>query len=346
MKTFLSLFFVLFGLPLHSQNQDSINVLNASHEQRTQEIAKRISAHYIAPAIAAKIDSALRSDTKSGIFNNLTKEAFAKSLTAYLRRVGNDQHFFVKYLPNYQANSPKPDSKRQQEQDRITNSLENFGFEEVRRLEGNVGYIKHTGFVEPASGERTLAAVMDFIANTNALILDLRSNGGGDNGMVLLWCSYFFANKTNLYETRFRAKNTTVQNWTQGTVRGAKYLGKPLTILTNKRTFSAAEALAYVLQSHQIATVVGEQTAGAANPVEPFIINNEYLLLIPVGEVRSTITKTNWEHRGVTPDEKTTSENALTQAHLLALRAVLAKKQRCELPETDLRELIQRLEGK
>ena len=64
----------------------------------------------------------------------------------------------------------------------------NFGFEKVERLEGNVGYLDLRGFHRAEVGGDTAAAAMNFLANTDALIIDLRKNGGGAPDMVALIC--------------------------------------------------------------------------------------------------------------------------------------------------------------
>lgn len=308
------------------------------------EISKKIKDNYISVDSAAEIEVSINSAVKSGKFNNLSDEEFAAALTADLRFVSKDKHFFVEYLSDYRPQTNKANDKKQQELDNISNSLENFGFEDVKRLEGNVGYINFKGFAEPKSSETALVSAMNFVANTNSLIIDLRENRGGDNGMLLQFCSYFLNKKTNIYQTYFRNKGKNVENWTKAKVKGQKYLNKNIYFLTSANTFSAAEGLAFILQNYKLAKVVGEQTGGAANPIDPFIIGNKYLLLIPVGKITAASTKTNWEQIGVTPDEKVKAENALTKAHILALKEILKNKTRTELTETQISETIKNLE--
>lgn len=341
MKIIIVLIILLSTVFSHGQTADASQI---NREILTTEISKKIKDNYLSADAAAEIDSLISSAVKSGKFNNLSDEEFAAALTTYLRSISKDKHFYVKYLKDYRPETNKVNDKKQQELDNISNSLENFGFEDVRRLEGNVGYINFKGFAEPKSSETALASAMNFVSNTNSLIIDLRENRGGDNGMLLQFCSYFFNTKANVYQTYFRNKGKNVENWTQAKVKGQKYLNKDIYFLTSGKTFSAAEGLAFILQNYKLAKVVGEQTGGAANPVEPFIISNKYLLLIPVGKVTTALTKTNWEQIGVTPDEKIKAENALTKAHILALKEILKNKTRTELTETEISETIKKLE--
>jgi hypothetical protein len=335
------LIILLSTLSSYGQTVDASQI---NREILTTEISKKIKDNYLSAEVAAEIDSSISSAVKSGKFNDLSDEEFAAALTAYLRLISKDKHFYVKYLIDYRPEKNGTNNRKQQELDNISNSLENFGFEDVRRLAGNVGYINFKGFAEPKSSEVALASAMNFVSNTNSLIIDLRENRGGDNGMLLQFCSYFLNSKTNIYQTYFRNKGKNVENWTQTKVKGQKYFNKDIYFLTSGKTFSAAEGLAFILQNYKLAKVVGEQTGGAANPIEPFIIDNKYLLLIPVGKITTTSTKTNWEQIGITPDEKIKAENALTKAHILALKEILKNKTRTELTETEIDETIKRLE--
>ncbi|ASK29212.1 hypothetical protein CEY12_03430 [Chryseobacterium sp. T16E-39] len=304
-----------------------------------KEMVEKIKDHYVDKDLYKKLDAEFQLKD----FESLNGKNLAEELTKQLTKISQDQHFFVKYLENYTPEKQK-NAQETLESNNFHNSLENFGFENVQRLDGNIGYINFKGFAEPNSSSKTLESAMNFVANTNSLIIDLRENRGGDNGMLLLFCSYFFKEKTNLYSTYFRDKGKTVENNTESKVSGQKYLNKKVYILTSKYSFSAAEGLAYFLKAYQLAQVIGENTGGAANPVDEFIIANKYLLVVPVGKITAKITGGNWEHVGVSPDIKTTSKKAFEAAHLLALKDILKNKIQTELSENELENLIRQLE--
>ncbi len=222
----------------------------------------------------------------------------------------------------------------------------NYGFEKITRLDGNIGYIEYTGFPEGnKSAQQILDAAMNFVSNTNALIIDLRNNQGGDGKMVELFLSYFFAKKIKLSESYTRYNHKTTQSYTMQKVNGKKYLNKPIYILVNNKTISAAEALAYNLQQNKIAKVIGDKTYGAANPVKVFFIGNKYHLFIPISSEKNTITNTNWEHIGIDADIKISSEKALIKAQIIALENLLKSNIKMELTENDIKEKILKLEG-
>lgn len=315
----------------------------SEYDKMRMEMSEKVKKNYVDSEMYKKVDSLLQSETEIKDFKILNEKDFAASLTQKLRTVTKDDHFFVKFLPNYDPKN-EVNGKEEQKQNNYHNSLENFGFENVQRLEGNIGYINFKGFAEKKSSAKTLESAMNFVANTNSLIIDLRENGGGDNEMLLLFCSYFFDKKTELYTTYSRNTGKTEYNNTESKVSGQKYLNKNIYILTRKKTFSAGEALAYFLQEHQLAKVVGQTTGGAANPVEPFVIQNKYLFLVPSGKITSSLSHKNWNHVGVKPDYEVKPEDALTKAHGIALKEILKNGTKTELSIPEIKNLINKLD--
>jgi C-terminal processing protease CtpA/Prc len=89
----------------------------------------------------------------------------------------------------------------------------NCGFNKVEILSGNVGYVKFDMFADPEICGLTATAAMNFLGNVDAIIFDLRDNGGGDPKMVALVSSYLSGecvretneNRTNYHRgTRMR----------------------------------------------------------------------------------------------------------------------------------------------
>lgn len=335
MKKILVAVFLFHSLFSYAQRNNDAAVLS--------DITEKVKTYYVDPEAYKKMDSLFQSESKNESFIQLNKKDFAALLTQKLRTVIKDKHFFIKYLENYTPEKPINEKEREKS-DNFHNSLENFGFEQVQRLKGNIGYINFKGFASVASSKKILAATMDFVANSNSLIIDLRENGGGDNEMLLLFCSYFFDQKTELYTTYFRHTNQTVHNQTQSKVPGQKYLRKKIYVLTSENTFSAAEGLAYFLQHYKLAEIIGEKTAGAANPVEHFIIQNQYLLLVPAGKITASVNHKNWEHKGIIPDQEVKAENALQKAHARALKNILQTNTKTELSIPEIKNLINTLE--
>jgi C-terminal processing protease CtpA/Prc len=202
-------------------------------------------------------------------------------------------------------------------------SVDNFGFQKVERLPGNVGYIELSGFLPAEVGGDTAAAAMNFVANADALIIDVRKNGGGAPSMVALLCTYLFGPEPrHLNDLYFRPSDSTHQWWTMPYVPGKRFENKPVYVLTSKRTFSAAEEFTYNLKTQKRATIVGETTGGGANPGGMRPLGENFVMFVPSGRAINPITKTNWEGTGVTPDVPVTADLALKTAHLKALKTI------------------------
>lgn len=309
------------------------------------EIAENIKEYYIFEDVANQLSEKLKSEIELKTFDSLTDQEFAKSLSDYLTKNGNDLHFNVLYRPSKEEEKKSANKKELLQEYDAINKQWNYGFEKVARLDGNIGYIEYTGFPEGnKSAQQILDATMNFVSNTNALIIDLRNNQGGDGKMVELFLSYFFDKKTKLSEIYTRYTDETRKSYTMKKVNGKKYLDKPVYILVNNNTISAAEALAYNLQQHKIATIIGDKTYGAANPVEAFFIGNKYHLFIPISIEKNSITHTNWEHIGIDPDLKISSEKALIKAQIIALENLLKSRIETELTENEMKEKMMKLE--
>jgi C-terminal processing protease CtpA/Prc len=189
----------------------------------------------------------------------------------------------------------------------------NCGFERAEHLPPNIGYLKFNTFADVAVCAPTAIAAMNFVADSDALILDLRDNNGGGE-MASLIASYLFPAPTHLMDNYDRSSNTTVQDWTWAYVPGKRFVGKPVFVLTSSATFSAAEAFSYALQTVKRATLVGEATGGGAHMVKQRRIDEHFTLVVPFARSISPITHTNWEGTGVEPDVKVPAAEALTEA--------------------------------
>jgi C-terminal processing protease CtpA/Prc len=211
------------------------------------------------------------------------------------------------------------------EQQRAFASRVNYGFEKVERMQGNIGYIDIRGFTPPEVGGETGAAAMTFVANTDALIVDLRFNGGGEPAMVAFLTSYLFDEPTHLNDIYERYTDSTQQWWTSGFVPGRRFGGKkPLFVLTSSRTFSGGEEFAYNLKNLKRGTLIGETTGGGAHPVNGVKVSDHFEIGVPFARAISPITKTNWEGVGVAPDISMPADQALDAAYLMALEKVVA----------------------
>jgi C-terminal processing protease CtpA/Prc len=219
-------------------------------------------------------------------------------------------------LPKDQP-GPNPEAEA-----RMQTQLErnNCFFEKVERFPSNVGYLKFNAFPNPAVCGPTATAAMNFLANVDALIIDLRENGGGDPRMVAYISTYLFADATHLNDLYNRKEDTTTQYWTLPYVPGKRLAGKPVFVLTSKRTFSGAEEFTYNLKNLKRATIIGETTGGGAHPVAGHRIDDHFMIGVPFARAVNPISKTNWEGTGVEPDVKAPADEALDVAKQMAAK--------------------------
>ncbi|HWO25138.1 MAG TPA: S41 family peptidase [Kofleriaceae bacterium] len=287
-----------------------------------------LTRYYVFPEVAGKMAAEIRRHVAAKKYDALTSaRAFAEALTTDLRAVSRDKHLRVIFspepIPDRKPDAPPPpfdDVERFREQMRFWNA----GYVKAERLDGNIGYLRLDGFVPVAEAAPRAAAAMTLLADTGALIIDLRWNGGGDPASVALLVSYLFAaeDQRHINDIYWRPDNSTKQYWTYPDLSGKRYPDKPVYVLTSKDTFSGAEEFAYDVQNLKRATLVGEVTGGGANPGGPEKVHPHFMVNVPRGRAISPVTKTNWEGTGVRPEVAVPAERALDTAYLAALEKV------------------------
>jgi C-terminal processing protease CtpA/Prc len=201
---------------------------------------------------------------------------------------------------------------------------ENQGIRRVERLAGDIGYIDTTLVAEPADGAIMISAAMTLVANTKALILDLRGNRGGSTYGMAYWCSYFFPDGESVHLTDVYRRTTgrTQQFWTLPYVPGERYLDRPVYVLTGPVTFSGAEDLAYNLKVRGRAMLVGERTRGGAHPTGYYPLTEHVTVTVPYARSINPVTGGDWEGVGVTPDLAVAVDEALDVACQHALKGM------------------------
>jgi hypothetical protein len=293
----------------------------AERDQVIRGAIAKLNENYVFPEVAKKMGQAVSARVARGEYASITSAVpLADKLTADFRAVSHDKHLHMEYdergVPDGET---RPDDAREL-------ALTNFGFEKVERMEGNVGYVEIRGFVPPAFGAETATAAMSFVANTDALIIDLRRNGGGEPDMIAYVLSYLFDQPTHINDIYMRTTNKTQQWWTAAKVSGLRYGStKPVYVLTSSRTFSGGEELAYDLKNLKRATLIGETTGGGAHPVQPYKVSAHFAVGVPFARAINPVTKTNWEGVGVTPDISVRADDALDKAYRMALENIHAK---------------------
>jgi hypothetical protein len=278
---------------------------------------REIRDRYVDTALAPRVTTAIRDLAAAGAYDTLsTRQAFARAVTQDLRRY--DKHFSM--FPATPTGQPQIPA----------GSRDNYGIKRVERLDGNVGYLRFDVFsLDSAGAGSVLRSALRFLGRTDALILDLRQNRGGNGQLVQLLLSYLIPGPSRVTTDIFIRTPTGFDSSAMSTATriesDLQYGDRPLYVLTSSFTASAAEWLAYDLQARGRAKIVGDVTAGAAHPVRFVRLNNMFDASIPIGRSRSRVTHGDFEGVGVQPDMKVASSDALDVAYGAAVRTLLSQ---------------------
>ena len=284
---------------------------------------KLLLANYLSLDGAERAVANVREGQKRGEYDSITNPArFAELLSRHLADGTKDRHVHVKFgsdrTPDPLATSSE--TKEDVAQLRREAQADGYGIGKPRVLKGNVGYLEFKRFYRPEMAGDALAAAMKKLAQTDALIVDVRGCHGGDPLMVVLAASWFFDGRPRHWSDMFRRfDDTMTQYWTASWLPGTRYPDKPLYVLTAERTFSAPESFAYELQQTRRATIVGEVTGGGAHSGAWFPLDDRFSIFIPLSRYKSATSGGDWEGVGIKPDVACPASEALDRAHRLAL---------------------------
>jgi C-terminal processing protease CtpA/Prc len=259
--------------------------------------------HYVFADAGAQMAAAVEAHRSA--YRQLAGRDLAEVLTNDLRSMTNDKHVLVRVVEN-SVTAPAAPARH---------------FDAVQRVEilsGNVGYLDLRGFERrSAQSDAKIAAAFELLRDVDSLIIDLRSNGGGNPEMVAFVSSYLLDGPTVLAEMVHR-EAPVEQLRSPARPAGALRANTPLFLLTSHDTFSAGEGFAFILQHLGRAVVVGERTAGAAHAGRAYPLACGFEAIIPNTAVVLPGTTRDWEGTGVTPDVRIDAANALEAALKLA----------------------------
>ncbi|OGD29243.1 MAG: hypothetical protein A2V57_01355 [Candidatus Aminicenantes bacterium RBG_19FT_COMBO_65_30] len=297
-----------------------------------EEIATLMNKNYIFAETAKKMEEALRARLKNGDFDKLNAApAFAQEVSRTLSEVSRDGHIGFTFNPALAEDMRRLDGQSEEEAKKVRERRlrearrNNFGFRKVERLPGNIGYVDFRSFASPDQAGPTAVAAMNFLAYCDAIIVDLRQNGGGDPAQIQLISTYFFDEPVHLNDLYARAEDRTDNYWTLPYVPGPKAADADLYILTSARTFSGAEEFTYNMKNLKRATVIGETTGGGAHPTGTRIVQRDFILRVPFARAINPVSKTNWEGTGVAPDIACPAAEAFDKAYAMAVEKLAAK---------------------
>ena len=315
-KALLIIMSLLAGKNLTAQHYTG-NLTPLIKSQIIENVSSSLISNYVYPDTALKMADHIKQRLKNGAYTFVTDhQKFAKLVTADLLTVFNDGHLLVRYSPQKKTDDSLSYIERAVKQIKFARSI-NAGVMKAEILTGNVGYIKLDIF-SPLGDEtrETINNAISFIRNSDALIIDLRHNGGGNASMVSYLTGFFFDKKTRTTGFYNRNAHQMIESWAEPNKYSDILSSIPIYILTSNYTGSCAELFTYDLQTLGRATVVGERTKGAANPMSSASLGDEFEMQIPYARAINYITKTSWEGVGVLPNVKAPADKAIDAALL------------------------------
>jgi tetratricopeptide (TPR) repeat protein len=314
---------ILFTLSIQTLFSQETTLSEAYKKETIEKLSLLIQDFYIYPDVAKKTNEHLYKQYETGYFEKCKDiETFATELTEVVQSVNKDKHMRIMSNKPYIAPENTLEAKAAHRMGQINDYRNyNHGFKELKMLEGNVGYLDLRMFAPMERAKEIADAYMKLLSLSDAVIIDLTHNGGGDPSMVQYLCSYFFDKKLHLNSLNYREGNRTEEFWTLEEVGGKKLADIPLFIMIGEETFSGAEEFAYNMLTQKRATLIGQTSAGGANPGETRGINKDLSVFIPTGRAINPITNTNWEGVGVQPEILTKKEETFDHALILAQKA-------------------------
>src|SRR5690606_9861430 len=230
-------------------------------------VADQIAERYFDEARGVALAAELKAEAERGDYDRYAEPLdLAQALTARLKPV--DSHFQVVWsaeAPAAQAPGPTRPSASAQHAER----RRNYGFRSVEIRPGGVAVVRMSYFADfgglDTPAKQVADAVMAMTAGAQAVIFDLRDNGGGSPAMVGYLVGHFVPEGADVYNV-FKSRGADEYERPPAPPATGRRLDQPVYVLVSGRTASAAESFSYTLQAAHRAIVVGEASAGGANP--------------------------------------------------------------------------------
>jgi tetratricopeptide (TPR) repeat protein len=287
-----------------------------------QKIAGLVESKYVLADKAKGFADEFKAKCASGAYDSFTEaKEFAEKVTADLIAITYDKHLNFRVMVPSDVGEKAAGSLHHPVRYFRLRAKENTGFYKLDWIEPRIGYVDLRRFYSFDQAKDMAVAAMRFLANAQAIIVDVRENGGGSGDYL---SSYFLPYPTQLSGSYSRQTGSLTESWTRRDIGMEPRLDVPLFILTGPNTFSASEAFAYDMQSRKRAILIGEPTKGGAHSVDVFGIDDQFEFYISTERGISPVTGGNWEGTGVIPDIRVPAASAVDAAVVEAKKAAAA----------------------
>jgi tetratricopeptide (TPR) repeat protein len=284
-----------------------------------QKIAGLIESKYVLAEKAKSYAAEFKKLAKAGTYASLADaKEFAARITADLQAITADKHVSLRMIEASDIGEKAAGALHHPVRLHRLRMKENTGFHKLEWINGHIGYLDIRRFYTIEVAREMIAAALKFLENADAIIIDVRENGGGSGTHL---SSFFLPYPTQLTGWYYRDQDRTEEFWTTDELQGKALTDVPIFLLIGKNTFSAAEIFAYDLQARKRAVLIGEPTRGGAHSIDLFKIDDQFEISISTSRAVNPVTGTNWEGTGVIPDVRVAPEKALDAAIALAEKA-------------------------
>jgi retinol-binding protein 3 len=301
-----------------------------------EQLATVMENGYVETDKGHSVKAMLTANLQSKKYKSIkTADELVSTLIKEVQSIIQDKHFNILFVPNGTSGFSWTNENQETSEEEIEKAEKenferhrrlNFGLPKIEVLEGNIGYLKVAWFNSPNEWfKNPLADAFSFLKYTDALIVDVRNNPGGQEETVSQLASYFFGEneKILLTTSHQKLKGEVISFYTDPNVIN-KYLDKKVYLLTSTSTGSGGEMITYHFKHFQKGTIIGENTVGAGNGFSTVKIGGDHLgnimVMVPDTFTEHAVTKTNWEKVGVAPDISVPAEEALFVAYSSALK--------------------------
>lgn len=301
----LAAMFALIGLVTILSSRSTSSELDAATlKQVVTEVATTIRDQYADPKVGEALADTIMARLEQGRFDAVTDEGtLVEQVMAVIRSKVADRHFELRVRGKEEDDAGKPSNRARSP----------HGLRKVEMLEHRTAYLEFDGLPGDDPSLQHVEKAIGELPEVSAIIFDIRDNNGGSGDMVVLLCSQLLEANTLLCTFSDRSGGDPVEVRAREAERD---FGPaiPVFVLTSEATLSAAEAFAYILQSYGRATVVGERTAGMANPSSTFLVGNGFVLTVPFLIGRYGESGGTFAGLGIEPDTTVPADSALDVA--------------------------------
>ena len=288
-------------------------------------VAAKLKERYVDRAIGQQLADALLAFEKNGRYESVRNDTeLAARITDDIYKtsgaIGVPAGAFVADVVHsarpIPEGPPPPMTAEMRERNRASIVGQNCLFQTIDTLPRRIGYLKLDGFAEASVCQEITGRALAAVSNADALIVDLRDNGGGFGESALAIAGYLFDRPTFLYDPRPHSR---VPSHTASPIFGSKLADKPVYILTSSRTQSAAEYFVYNLKMLKRVTIVGERTAGKQHSGAFHRLDDHFGIGIQeTAPPDNPYPVKGWEIIGIEPDVAVSRAEALDVARALA----------------------------